>query len=284
MSSQTKNNKVFQYIIDALEKGTVPWRSPYKPMVSGHGHVYTGVNRMVLNMEARLKEYTSRTWYTYKGAKKNGGTVCKGEKGTPIIYYSQGTKENKEGEQQFWLVRKVYYVFNKDQCDFWEDESEAEEEWAPTWSGDTIVGAYVTNNPELKITHVPGMAYYAPKKDVVNVPMPRELEAGMYYPTMFHELAHSTGAKHRLDRSGITDINMHGDHAYSEEELVAEMTTAYLCGYANFQMEMLDQSAAYIKGWMKGIKDDPNILQRAASMAEKAFDYIVQTNKGDDNG
>ena len=61
-------DKVYQYIIGALERGTVPWRNPYLPMISGYGHKYRGINKLVLNIRARESEYKSPVWFTFKKA------------------------------------------------------------------------------------------------------------------------------------------------------------------------------------------------------------------------
>ncbi len=47
-----------------------------------------------------------------------------------------------------------------------------------------------------------------------------------YYSTMLHELGHWTGAEARLNR---TRGKRFGDRAYAYEELVAELTAAFLC-------------------------------------------------------
>ena len=53
-----------------------------------------------------------------------------------------------------------------------------------------------------------------------------------FYSTIFHELAHSTGADHRLARKGVMDHAGFASHAYSFEELVAEITSAFLAAEA----------------------------------------------------
>ena len=71
--------------------------------------------------------------------------------------------------------------------------------------------------------------------------------AAGYYATLFHELGHSTGHPQRLARKGVTDPVKFGSHRYSHEELVAEMTSAFLCGHAGIDMPVIDNSAAYLR-------------------------------------
>jgi antirestriction protein ArdC len=42
-----------------------------------------------------------------------------------------------------------------------------------------------------------------------------------------------------------------GSSNYSKEELVAEMTAAMLCGVTGITQETIENSAAYLRGWLK---------------------------------
>ena len=277
-----KKDKVYKYIIDALEKGTVPWRRPFLPMTSGYGHQYRGINKLVLNISAQNGGYKSPIWFTFKKAKELGGKVRKGEKGTAIFYYAKGEYEDDDGNKQNYMSQRVYHVFNKEQIE-WDPEMNNYENFIDDKefhnrehdSAMDICAEYLYRE-KLKVTHVPGSAYYSPTKDYINVPDPKALVTyDDYYPILFHEMAHSTGAKNRLDRDGITKPNSFGSHEYSQEELVAEMTSAYLCGRTNWNVPQLDQSAAYIQGWLKVLDGNKEILQKAASEAEKAYEFIL---------
>jgi len=103
-----------------------------------------------------------------------------------------------------------------------------------------------------------------------------------YYSVLFHELSHSTGHEKRLSR----DIrNVFGSHAYSFEELVAEMSAAYLCGVCGFVSETIDTTTAYLNNWASVLSDNPNWLVQAAGKAQKAADYIqgIVHDKQNDN-
>ena len=95
-----------------------------------------------------------------------------------------------------------------------------------------------------------------------------------YYSTLFHELAHSTGHKTRLDRKGIESVASYGSPDYSREELVAEMAAAFLCGACGIAPATLDNSAAYLANWIKVLKADSKAAIIAAAQAQKAADYI----------
>src|SRR6266436_5751890 len=108
-----------------------------------------------------------------------------------------------------------------------------------------------------RIRHAGGLAYYQPLADVVTLPAPHTFTSPeRYYSTLFHELAHSTGHPSRLSRKTLTDLCPFGSTNYSKEELVAEMTAAFLCGVAGIANETVDNSAAYMQSWLTKLKND----------------------------
>jgi antirestriction protein ArdC len=96
-----------------------------------------------------------------------------------------------------------------------------------------------------------------------------------YYSTLFHEAVHSTGHRMRLNRhQQFSNLNF-GSKDYSQEELVAEMGAAYLCGISGIETITIDNSAAYIEGWLKKLRTDKKFIVSAASLAQHAVDYIL---------
>ncbi|AHW60647.1 hypothetical protein SAMN05444285_12372 [Draconibacterium orientale] len=61
----------------------------------------------------------------------------------------------------------------------------------------------------------------------------------------------------------------------NQEELVAEMGAAYLCGICGIENATIDNSAAYIEGWLKKLKSDKKFIVMASGLAQKAVDYIL---------
>jgi antirestriction protein ArdC len=118
-------------------------------------------------------------------------------------------------------------------------------------------------------------AYYVPKNDLVNLP-PFETFKTMegYVATKFHEYGHATGHESRLNRSGIMEVAAFGGQEYGFEELIAELTSAYLCA-SNGIDNTLENSTAYIQNWLKALKDDKSMLLRASGKATAAVEYIL---------
>ena len=114
----------------------------------------------------------------------------------------------------------------------------------------------------------------------VNMPKPETFRsAEEYYSLPYHELTHSTGHSSRLNRKGITVHNGFGSLDYGKEELVAEMGAAFLCGCTGIENRVIDNSAAYVAGWLKAIKEDKKIVITAAAAAQKAADYILNKSE-----
>ena len=67
---------------------------------------------------------------------------------------------------------------------------------------------------------------------------------------------------------------------YSEEELIAEMGSAFLCNVAKIEVDVTN-SASYLDGWMKYVCANPKALVHSAGKAQKAVDYILGNNSKD---
>ena len=88
---------------------------------------------------------------------------------------------------------------------------------------------------------------------------------------------HWSGAARRLAR------DMSGGFwsaSYAKEELVAEMTAAFLC--ASLGIVPTVRHADYIGSWLEVLRDDDRAIIRAASAASKAADYLLAFRAGED--
>jgi antirestriction protein ArdC len=96
-----------------------------------------------------------------------------------------------------------------------------------------------------------------------------------YYGTFFHELGHATGHTTRLDRPSVTDGALFASHAYSKEELVAEMTAAFLSAKTGIDPLTIQNHAAYVGHWLQVLRGDSRMVVTAAGAAQRAADYIL---------
>jgi antirestriction protein ArdC len=251
-------------IVAKLGAGVVPWRQPwgaigFRAPMNVRGNHYRGLNVFLLACQG----YASRCWLTFNQAKELGGHVRAGERSTPVVFWKwiETEKQNPEtGEVSKASVPllRYYNVFNVEQVEklperFYRTDADLIREFSAIESCERIVAGYPAAP---KIQHGGPRAYYAPSIDTVTLPLPTAfLASEAYYSTLFHELGHSTGHPSRLARAGITDPILLGSHKYSREELVAEMTAAFLCGSAGIDSEpLIENSAAYIASWIRAMK------------------------------
>ena len=59
---------------------------------------------------------------------------------------------------------------------------------------------------------------------------------------------------------------------------MAELGSAFLCGHCGIEPATLENSAAYIAGWLKSLRGDARLVVQAAAAAQKAADFILGRN------
>jgi len=277
-------NKVYQFITDRiiaqLEKGVVPWKQPWiggAPRNLVSKKAYRGINVLLLTMRG----YGNPYWVTFKQAKDRGGSVKKGEKSTPVVFWKLLEKEDEEGNIEEIPLLRYYRVFNLEQCQGIKDPLEEKKKDIPPLESCEEIITNMPNSPVIE--HEKTRASYSPSKDTVNMPSRNLFNSPeTYYSTFFHELTHSTGHETRLNRKSITELSLYGSHEYSKEELVAEMGACFLSNHAGIDQPTFENSAAYISGWLSKLKGDPKMVINAAKEAQKAADFILDKNSQDE--
>lgn len=262
---------VTNQIIEKLESGVIPWQ---KPWVNG-GAVnwktqkpYRGINTFLLE---------DGEYATFKQIKEAKGHIKKGEQSHIVVFWKWIEKEdgNNDGKKTRIPFLRYYRVFeiNTQVEGLKSKRKEQQFEHEPIVECEKVVKGY-HNSPT--IAWQSGRAYYRPDDDFISVPPLKDFrEKEEYYSTLFHEMIHSTGHESRLNRKGIEQVAMFGSETYSKEELLAEMGASMLCGVTGISNRTIDNSAAYIKSWLRALKDDKTMVVKAAGQAQKAADYIL---------
>lgn len=259
-------NIVTERIIEKLEQGTIPWKKPWNayPAVNWVTQKpYRGINQLLLG---------SGEYATWNQVKKAGGSVKKGAKSEMVTFFKMLEVE-KGNEIETIPMLRYYRVFNIKDCERIEPKQKVETfEHDPIEEAERLVQNY-TGCPE--VVFGGGRASYAPGRDIIKMPeRERFYTAAEYYSTLFHEMVHSTGHAGRLNRDGIEKYAAFGSERYSKEELVAEIGASMLCGVTGIG-NTIDNSVAYIQGWLGALKADSRLIVSAASQAQKAADYIL---------
>jgi antirestriction protein ArdC len=284
---------VSERIIEKLEAGTIPWHKPWRSIGAPQNLVskksYRGINVWLLTMQGYISPY----WATLRQINELGGRVRKGEKSTPVVFwriYVDGVEvrahsdqhepehEQEEGQGTRRFVLRYYSIFNTEQCELPASVSEKlafpeQRQLDPIEACEKILTG-MPNPPE--IVHAGDQAFYSPITDRITMP-PRGLfeNAEEYWSTFWHEAGHASGHRKRLNRDSITEAAPFGSATYSVEEIVAEMTAAYLCGITGIENRTIDNSAAYVAGWLRQLRDQRKLIIHAAAQAQRACDYIL---------
>ena len=273
-------------IIADLEAGIAPWARPWKsgpndsaamPRNAATGRQYSGINVLILWTAAQAMGFTSSRWLTFNQARDAGGNVRKGEKGTAIVYASTFVPEAeraKGDDAKSVAFLKTFTVFNLDQIDGLDAlrvNDVPRTECETVAAGEALIAAQ-----GIEIRHGGDSAYYAPAQDIIAIPHHAAFHDHInYYRTAFHELGHATGHKSRLDRRILNEF---GSKLYAVEELVAEMTSAFVC--ASLGIIPTVRHADYIGAWLSVLREDNRAVFRAASAASKAADWLLSQGEG----
>src|SRR5579875_236730 len=279
---------VTEKIVNLLQSGVVPWRRPWTSTGLPRNLItkkpYRGINYFLLS----ASKFVSPFWLTMRQANELGGSIRKGEESTIVTFWKVDDAKQHETEEldaepkdeknRRRFVLSLYRVWNLEQCIL----PQAVHDKLPkieTHQHDPIeavekIIAGMPNPPE--IVRAGSKAYSSPITDRITLP-PRELfqAAAEDAATTLHELSHSTGHEKRLAREGITEVAPFGSAVYSREELVAELSAAFLCAEAGISNAVIRNQAAYVAGWLARLRDDRRLIVQAAAQAQKAADYIL---------
>jgi antirestriction protein ArdC len=283
-------------IIADLEGGTFPWAQPWGagpasaalglPRNAATGKSYSGINVLILWGRLFDQGFASQNWLTFRQALSLGGSVRRGEHGVSVCYADKfipkrdqtsgagggepPSQEKQASEDEAVPFLRRYTVFNVAQCDNLPDHCLT---LAPALPEREIVPqAEALASATLADIRIGGAhAFYRPSEDAVHIPpQPAFFDQINYYRTLFHELGHWTGHSSRLNRDFTGPF---GSKPYAREELVAEITAAFVC--ASLSIQPTVRHADYIGLWLEVLRGDNRAIFRAASQASKAADFIL---------
>ena len=263
-------------IVAALETASATdWKCPWHrtggglPINAKSGKAYRGINILSLWSADQVAGHGDSRWATYRQWSELGAQVRKGEKSSLVVFYKDYVADNDDGDPDKRFIAKASFAFNASQVD-----GAAPAETLPIGGFEPIEVAEATIRATgARIDHGGDTACYIPSQDMIRMPnRNRFVSADGYYGTAFHELGHWTGAKGRLDRDLTGRFK---SQAYAGEELVAELTAAFVTAGLGMSSEPGTQTASYIASWIKLLRDDKRALFTAAAAASKSADYLT---------
>ena len=274
---------VTERIIEQLEQGIIPWEKPWSGVREGAFNriskkSYSLLNQMMLKHDG---EYA-----TFKQWQELGGHIRKGEKSEIIVFWKiypveEVQEDGSKVVKQIPLLKYIN-VFHISQVDGVEPLPKEElHDIEPIEKAESILQDYWTRE-QIKVEHVKGnKAFYSPMLDMIQLPLFEQFkDANEYYSTAFHESVHSTMKESRCNRAEERKNKLvaFGSEEYSKEELVAELGSASLMNIIGIETKKsFKNSTAYIQSWIRVLKNDVKFIVSASSKAEKAVNYILNT-------
>jgi antirestriction protein ArdC len=242
-----------------------------------NGVPYSGINILMLWAEAMDKGFAAPIWMTFKQALELKANVRKGEKGSLVVYANSITRteedDNGEASEREIHYMKGYTVFNVEQIEGLPEH----------YYGKPVVNT----TPVERISHAEAFfaatkadiryrgdrAFYSNDGDYIQMPVIEAFrDAESFNATLAHESTHWTKHPSRLDRS--FGRKSWGDEGYAQEELVAELASAFLCADLELTPEVREDHAAYIANWLTVLKNDKRAIFSAAAHAQKAVEFL----------
>ena len=288
---QSIYDRVTETILQQIEASpgdpVMPWHRPagsalHIPKNATTDSAYRGINILMLWIAADMKHYPTGLWASYKQWAGVGAQVRKGEKAAQVVFYRQydvePTAEDDDGKRR---LLRTSSVFNAAQVDNFDTPSLEASDHGPVRRSaefDRFVAA-----TGARINHAGHSAFYSLASDEITMPeetcfvgtptMDRDLG---YMSVLAHELGHYSGAKHRLDRQLG---NRFGTQAHAAEEIIAELTAAFICAELGLVSEPRADHAQYISHYLRLLRDDSRAIFTAAAAASKATEYLFSFSK-----
>jgi antirestriction protein ArdC len=274
-------------IIADLEQGVRPWAKPWSTEHAAgkitrplrhNGTPYSGINILMLWCASVERGYTAPIWMTFRQAIELGAHVCKGEKGSTVVYANSITRtdiDEQTGDETECDIHfmKGYTVFNVEQIGGLPSHYYAKPEprLNPIQRIEHAEQFFAALKADIRNDGT--MAYYAQDADYIRMPIFEAFSnAESYYATLAHESTHWTKHPSRLDRQ--FGRKSWGDEGYAEEELVAELGAAFLCADLELSLQPREDHASYIAHWLKVLQNDKRAIFRAAAHAQRAADFL----------
>ena len=283
---QTVTDRIVAMLETAQANGfEMPWCRPgiahSRPTNAVTQKRYRGINVLSLWGEADLRNYRTGLWATFAQWKALGANVRKGETATPIVFYKPLEVANEkpqapDGSDATKTIRmlKGYWGFNADQVAGYDlPEMPTETQVERITHAEDFFAAL-----KIPVAHGGTRAFYRPSEDRIQLPEKTLFRSTAtssategYFAVWAHESGHATGAAHRLNRNLSGKF---GSSAYGMEELVAELTSAYICADLGITAQPRLDHAHYIANWLQVLKSDKTAVFAAAAAAHKAAEFL----------
>ena len=287
---QSANNiqtQITNQIIESLTNGQLPpWRKSWSDDPNSPGlhtslstrNSYRGINQLLLQLAANRCNFSSKWWGTFQQIKNSGGHVCRGEKGTQVVFYKPVKRtrldDNGKEKDDSFCILKTFVVFNVQQVTGLDEYrvgfDQPHQDTAERYEqADAVIAS-----SRADICYGGSQPCYSPQNDIIQCPFRHQfITQESFYETMFHELIHWTEHPTRLnwDRA---------NHGYPMGEIIAEIGVCFLLSELGLPMaQNMDNHSSYINGWLNAMNNDPAYIFKASSQASKAVEFLLSFSR-----
>lgn len=300
IQSKTRQQLIEMYL-QSLEEEKIPWhygwdrQRNYNPITKT---VYRGINQLMLEAVAMMKEYDDPRWCSFTVIADKDGKyhpneqwhLKKGSKAALVELwkvkeletgkyidfeeYHKIVQEDAEKAVNYQLQVHCYPVFNYSCIEgcppLSKKKTEVRDEFLQQFCENAM------NEMKVNVTFMGNAAFYRPSNDSIVLPLPETFHSTYdFYATWLHEAGHATGHTDRLNRDMT---HFFGTEGYAKEELRAEIGSSFLCSALQIPSSdtNLNQHKAYIQGWIEILKKNPDELFRAIADAKEIEAYLLE--------
>ena len=184
---------------------------------------------------------------------------------------SSEISENSQSNTKMWVQAFAGNVFNASQINNIKPLQEHKLDFIPHDEVELHLKAMIEKT-DLKYFEEPqGRAFYRPSNHSITMPERETFNTvNDFYGTLLHEIGHSTGKELGRDLGGSF-----GTKSYAFEELVADISSNLMSSDLGipYDASQHENHLAYLKSWSKALKEDKNLIFKAASKAEQSVNY-----------
>ena len=302
------------FLKDVDERGSMPWQRPYERYESFNyfsKKAYRGINRLILPggeyiTRNQINEYNKQhnedfrfqkgiVWYPVIFFKRDVRAIGKDEFSNEFpdatisdegFYAHKGgwmyvAKDGKFAKQRnilrYYLVAERKHFMNS-KGEYLPSRIETGEIVITKQEPQAVFDDYVARSG-IHVLDTLGTPCYIPDADIVMLNRHTAREDA-WFSTAFHEFAHSTGHRTRLNRDGVAKSTGYGTELYAKEECIAEIAASLCCAETGISSvetsgsREYENSIAYVQHWKKIVKDWVKEFIYIVSHAYKAFHLI----------
>lgn len=282
------SDKIYQIVTDQIIRQleqvdpadySMPWFCVGHSPINLRGTAYRGINHLLLSSSG----HQSNIWATFKQWKDKDCSVKKDERSQIVVlwkFFKEADEQGNATGKTSGVMVKYYRVFNSEQVEG-EHARTVEQKFKekllihdPIVQAQSFVDGYMATE-RLPLRNSDRAYYKSGIAEHIAMPKLGQFHSREHYYSVFaHEITHSTGNKNCLDRDMQGGF---GSKPYAYEELIAELGSAFICSSIGLEQKPREDHAQYIKSWLSALKDDNKFVISAASKAQKAADYALES-------